>query len=199
MEALMRRASMVAVIAAVLGWSPAFAQVSGAGSPTPGMGATSPLGMQAGLPVAPTGIPMGATELATPGISPGMSPSASGLAAGNTRCSGVVSSPSSTVTSLFDGGGITETASAACAGAATATSVPAISPSRAGATGIPLGSTELINAGLSPLLTVPTLTISPTASSPSPISASPTLSLPTGAATPCATTGASTQRSPQPP
>ena len=36
-------------------------------SPTPGLEATSPLGMSPGAPVAQTGIPLGATALASPG------------------------------------------------------------------------------------------------------------------------------------
>jgi hypothetical protein len=68
MEITMRRALIAATLAALLGWNPAFAQVGGMG--TPGIAATSPLGMAPGSAVSPTGIPMGATELATPGISP---------------------------------------------------------------------------------------------------------------------------------
>ena len=49
---------------------PAFAQVA----PTPSLGITSPLGMGPGAPVGPTQIPLGSTEIASPGISPlGMS------------------------------------------------------------------------------------------------------------------------------
>jgi hypothetical protein len=42
-----------------LGCSPAFAQVGMTTSPTPGLEATSPLGMSPGAPVAQTGIPLG--------------------------------------------------------------------------------------------------------------------------------------------
>jgi hypothetical protein len=78
MEIMMRRVLIAAMQAALFGCIPAFAQVGGMGSPTPGIGATSPLGMAAGSPVPPTGIPMGATELASPGLS-GIPMGATGL------------------------------------------------------------------------------------------------------------------------
>jgi len=68
MEITMRRALIAATLAALFGCNPAFAQVGGMG--TPGIAATSPLGMAPGSAVSPTGIPMGATELASPGLSP---------------------------------------------------------------------------------------------------------------------------------
>src|SRR5580700_1330504 len=70
MEIMMRRILIAAMQAALFGCIPAFAQVGGMGSPTPGIGATSSLGMAPGLPVPPTGIPMGAMELASPGLGP---------------------------------------------------------------------------------------------------------------------------------
>jgi len=52
----------------------AYAQVGGMGTPPPGMGTTSPLGMgTSGTAVAPTGIPLGAAPLATPGVTSGAS------------------------------------------------------------------------------------------------------------------------------
>ena len=51
------------------GCGPAFAQVGMiTGAPAP-LGVTSPLGFGPGAPVGATGIPLGATELATPGVS----------------------------------------------------------------------------------------------------------------------------------
>jgi hypothetical protein len=47
----------------------AIAQV-GMGAVTPPLGVTSPLGIGAAAPVGATGLPLGATELATPGVSP---------------------------------------------------------------------------------------------------------------------------------
>jgi hypothetical protein len=55
MEIMMRRVLIGAMQAALFGCIPAFAQVGGMGSPTPGIGATSPLGMAADSPVPPTG------------------------------------------------------------------------------------------------------------------------------------------------
>ena len=67
MEITMRRALIPVALAALLGCNPAFAQVGGVGIPTPGIAATSPLGMAPGSSVSPTGIPMGATEIVSPG------------------------------------------------------------------------------------------------------------------------------------
>ena len=84
---------MAAAAAFLLSCAPAFAQVGGMGI-TPGsspLGMTSPLGIGPGLPVAPVGIPLGATELASPGVSPttsGASPM--GPATGSIAlCSGI--------------------------------------------------------------------------------------------------------------
>ncbi len=66
----MKQFLIVAAACSVLGWSPAFAQVGMiTGAPAP-LGVTSPLGFGPGAPVGDTGIPLGATELATPGVSP---------------------------------------------------------------------------------------------------------------------------------
>ena len=63
--------TLIAGIAAVLlDCGAAFSQV-GTGAPVPSpLGIASPLGMAPGSPVPPAGIPMGATELASPGLSP---------------------------------------------------------------------------------------------------------------------------------
>jgi hypothetical protein len=62
------------ILVAAIVWSlcdvgAAFAQV-GMGAVTPPLGITSPLGIGAAVPVGATGLPLGATELATPGVSP---------------------------------------------------------------------------------------------------------------------------------
>jgi len=89
----------------------AFAQV-GMGTVTPPLGVTSPLGIGAAAPVGATGLPLGATELATPGVSPMTSgssassamttPSAcsSTMGAMQTAASGVGNSTSATPGSL---------------------------------------------------------------------------------------------------
>src|SRR2546421_6731366 len=122
-EPVMTRFAIAATAAVFLGCGSAFAQVGGMAS-SPGLlplGMTSPLGIGPGSPVAPARIPLGATELASPGVSPltsGASPM--GATIGSiTTCSGIggsmpqasfgmggSSAATSTPTSLFDGGGM---------------------------------------------------------------------------------------------
>lgn len=68
----MMRFVMTTLAAVLLGCGSALAQVGGMSiSPGPSpLGITSPLGIGPGSPVAPAGIPLGATELAPPGVSP---------------------------------------------------------------------------------------------------------------------------------
>ena len=196
---------LLAMAATLLGCGAALAQVGGIG--TSPLGMTSPLGIGPAAPVAPTGIPLGATELASPGVSPmtsGTSPlvpsfgSASSCSGGssaqasfgttmpNAGTSGMVGTSSSST--VFDGGGIAGTASGTCAGlgsspvgapAASASSPTGMGqPSSVARGGIPLGSTELGVGGLSPMPEI--LTPNPTA----PVS---TLS----GTVPCPTTGMS--------
>ena len=144
----------------------AYAQVGGMGTPTPGMGTTSPLGMStSGTAAAPTGIPLGAAPLATPGVTSGTS---NGVASA-TACSAPsadMANPmigSSISTAPFDNSGVgimtgatqpitTTCGPAAAAGTGTSaqssTSTPATS--QLGVPTIPMGSTELSNPGLSP-------------------------------------------------
>ena len=136
----MKMLVMAALAASLLGGTSASAQVGGQG--TSPLGA-SPLTMGSGMPVAPTGIPFGATEMTAPGISP--APSA---AMGTSDCSNAGGPTSQAAAPLFDGGGTAGTASSACAGTAGAgSSMPALPTLRAGRAGIPLGSTELGDAG----------------------------------------------------
>jgi hypothetical protein len=181
----MIRSAIVVVTTAMLGCSPAFAQMAGS-NPSP-LGMTSPLGMGPGSPVAPTGIPLGATELASPGVSPmtsGASPlgpatgvtatcvggalsqASPGVSNSMTSSSSLGSSSAGTSgsTTIFDGGGVTGTASGTCAAvvsspsgspAASASSPAGMgSASSGGRAGIPMGSTELGAGGLSPPLGV---------------------------------------------
>jgi hypothetical protein len=179
-RAKMSRVLTIIAAAALLGCSPAAAQVGGIGAPP--LGLTSPLGIGPGSPVSPTGIPMGATELSSPGVSPmtsGASPLVPSLG-GATGCSTMAGSSqqpflgtavpsagisgtvgsSSGSSAVFDGGGMAGSASGTCAGLATnPTAGPAASassptgmgqPSSVARVGIPLGSTELGVGGLSP-------------------------------------------------
>ena len=140
----------------LLGCWPAYAQVGGMGIfPGPALGMTSPLGVGPGSPVAPTRIPMGATELTSSGVSPltsGASPL--GLAIGGiATCSGAggslpqaspgmgTSMPGTSFntgmstagtvgsTTIFDGGGTSGSASGTCAGTAGAPSAGSATPS----------------------------------------------------------------------
>lgn len=65
----MRFSLIVAVLPALFVCNVARAQV-GTATPTPMIGETSPLGIATGSANSPTGIPLGATELASPGVSP---------------------------------------------------------------------------------------------------------------------------------
>jgi hypothetical protein len=150
---------MATLAATLLAGGSTLAQVGGTG--TSPLGATSPLSMGSGSPVAPTGIPLGATEMTAPGTSP-----APLSTMGMLGCSGAAGSTSQT-TPLFDGGGIAGAGSNACtatgsAGAGNAvSSMPTPSTLQAGRAGIPLGATEIDSAGLSPLPPVSTMFVSP--------------------------------------
>jgi hypothetical protein len=142
----MTRFAVATTAAVLLGCGSAYAQVGGMSiSPGPSLGMTSPLGVGPGSPVAPARIPMGATELASPGVSPmisGTSPMAPSTSSGTT-CGGIGGSlpqasfgvgassagassgmgssttgGSGTATALFDGGGMAGSASGACAASA---------------------------------------------------------------------------------
>jgi hypothetical protein len=174
---------MVTLAASLLGCASALAQVGGVG--TSPLGAASPLTMGSGVPVAPSGIPLGATEMTTPGISP-----APPATMGTMSCSSAGGPTSQAVAPLFDGGGTAGAASNACAGtASTGSSMPTLSTLRAGRAGIPLGSTELGNAGLSPPPPASTMFVSPIVPSvTTPLSAMDAVPAAT-AAPPCSVSG----------
>src|SRR5271157_5988145 len=97
---------VAAVLSALVVCNAAMAQVSGMASPTPSMGATSPLGITTGSTVSPTGIPLGSTEIASPGVSPG--PIVTGtisMPTSGTSCSTLGTSPSGMYgsTATYDG------------------------------------------------------------------------------------------------
>jgi hypothetical protein len=200
---------IAAVIPALLVCNPAaMAQVSGMASPTPSIAATSPLGFGAGSGASQTGIPLGATEIASPGISPApIVTGAASMQSGSTTCSTLGTSPSGMFgsTSSYDGGGMTvgsaAPATAATSGMSTSGMSAGLSPTSgmvqtspmsgmcgAGSssvvssstptsptapggiarTGIPLGSIEINNLGVSSAAAVPMLSVSPTVA-PSPV------------------------------
>ena len=156
---------------------PADAQAAVPGmQPFPNL--TSPLDSTAGSLVRPAGIPLGSTELAISGTSPVLPQSGANIGFGNENCF-IASKPGV----VFDGGGLPGTSSTGC-GARGTTSVvrPATSASSSvGPSGIPLGSTELGSAGLSPALSLPL-----------PMPSPPTGSSPSAEAMPCPTDGAAT-------
>ena len=146
----------------------AYAQIGGMSAPTAnaGIGATSPLGMStSGTAVAPTGIPLGAAPLATPGVTSG---SSNGVASATARSSLGMGTSSGTggSTALFDNSGVgvmtgqpgsaapvTTACGGAFAGAGGTSSQSSTSTpvnSQLGVPTIPMGSTELSNPGLSP-------------------------------------------------
>src|SRR5882757_701371 len=132
----MTRIVMASMAAVLLGCVSALAQVAPGTSP---LGMTSPLGVGPALPVPPTRIPLGATELSSPGVSPMMS-AAAGSATGtspactfglgtsamgtSTSTTGTMTGTSSATinstggttasTTVFDGGGMAGTASGTC-------------------------------------------------------------------------------------
>jgi hypothetical protein len=232
---------IAAVLPALFVSNNAMAQVSGMASPTPSMGATSPLGITSGSSVSPTGIPLGSTEIASPGVSP-LPTSATGTIAmpgSGTTCSTLGTSPSTMYgsTATYDGGGTAVGAATPATGATSgisassgatsgmsttsgmmetagmsgmcgsgsssvASSSTPTSPTAPGGvarTGIPLGSLEIGNLGVSSAAAVPTLSVAPTVGSvvtsapmvPTiPLAASPsTVSSPTTSLFPCPTTG----------
>jgi len=168
----MRRATTAAMLA-LFCCNPAFAQMRGDASAPPTLAATSPLGIAPGSPVPPTGIPFGATELTSTGVSP-LTTGTMGMPGFGTTCSNTASPlsgmPSTTTT--YDGGGMAMGAAlpgsttmtmgtslpGSTTGLGTCNTTAATSPTVPGGasrTGIPLGSVEIGNAGISPQVVDP--------------------------------------------
>ena len=216
MQARMRPALIASMLAVLLGCDPAVAQM---GSAVPGIATTSPLGTTPGTPVPPTGDLMGATELPSAGLSP--VPTASiGITGNGVACPAPASSSSgmSGSVSTYDGGGMTMgmplpgsmASSGTCdtsstGGAAPSSAVSTSSPGGGSAAGIPMGSVEISNGGLSPVPVSPLPNpmplvagsgaypaMSPTlGSSPPMISAPSTFTPAVGIGGPCAPIGTS--------
>src|SRR5919198_5253280 len=138
----------IATAAVLLGCGSAYAQARMNVSPLPALGMTSPFGIP-NAPVGQTGIPMGVTELATPGVSPttsgaspmigvtcaGASPApasggmgsptmgaSTGMGSLTTGASAGTGSPMPGLSSTapFDGGGTSAITTATCTASATA-------------------------------------------------------------------------------
>src|SRR5882724_4620027 len=226
----LRVALIAAILPALVICNAANAQVSGMVSPTPTIGATSPLGITTGSTVSPTGIPLGSTEIASPGVSP--APLVTGtvsMSGSGASCSTLGTSPSGMYgsTATYDGGGMAmgtaAPATAATSGMSTSSGMSATSgmsttsgmsgmcgsgsssiasastPSStspttlggAARTGIPLGSTEIGNLGVSSAAAIPTIGVLPTTSSLG-ISAAPTMPVVAAPLAPSSTTTGST-------
>jgi hypothetical protein len=186
---MLSKTTMALVAALILNGTPAFAQVGDMPAP---IGMTSPLGIGLGSPVGPSGIPLGATEIATPGVSPpplGTSTLGSGTAIGS-GCSGAAQIMSAPIGSLmgsmgvptgsampFDGGGNAGTPSGTCAsaGSGTTTSPTMGASAPVPRTGIPMEAVDLNPGGLSPPPTAqpPSLAMPPVRSPPMPSSTLP--------------------------
>jgi hypothetical protein len=133
---------------------------------------------QLGAAIQPPGIPLGSTELAIPGTSPVLPQSGASMSFGNENCF-IASKPGA----VFDGGGLPGNSSTGCGARGTTSIVrPTTSTSSSvGLSGVPLGSTELGSAGLSPALSLPL-----------PMPSPPTGSSPPAEAMPCPTDGTAT-------
>jgi hypothetical protein len=206
-ESSTRPLLIVATAWSLLCAGPAFAQIDDPLTGTPSLGVTSPLGMGAGASVGATGIPLGSTEIASPGVSPAPSgvtgtiarPGSGAITSSGTTCSTVGTTPSGMYgsTATYDGGGTaagtaapataatsgatatsgpsttfgtldTSGLSGACgsgsssiASSSTPTSTSPTTPGGAARTGIPLGSTEINNLGVSSAAAVPMIGVFP--------------------------------------
>jgi hypothetical protein len=129
-------ASLVAGIARV---GPAIAQTTPGLQPFNRMGVTSPLAAHS---TQSAEIPLGSTEIATPGISPLVSEQSALTPA----CAGPYGAGSSAAP--FDGGAISSATSLSCADNRN-TSSPLRSPLSIGRAEVPLGATEIGGAGIS--------------------------------------------------
>ena len=159
--------------------------------------AVAQLALSGNMPVPGTGIPFGATGLDSPGLSP--APTGTIGPTGNgTMCSAMGDSSSSVsgTNSTYDGGGIgmgaSSLASSATCGmtsgaSSAATLAPPPAPGSISQSGIPLGSFEINNAGVSPPVVVP----APSASMPTSLPA-PTI----GGSMPCSIPGSSMASTP---
>src|SRR5215212_9956039 len=165
------------------------------------LGATSPLsGLGSPTSGAPTGIPLGATEIDPGGLSPlPCSSAAFSSLAGSSQSGGAAGT-------TFDGGGMFSSGCNA-APAATVSSTGNVSPLfTPGATSgsllsggsIPLGATEIDNGGVSPMITVPSPSLASPMTSPS-LGVASTMAVPTvrsaslsPCSTPTGTTGSTT-------
>src|ERR1700752_668013 len=100
------KSSLITACVLFFASGPAIAQVTGMAVPTPTLGATSPLGIGPSIGVGGTGIPLGATEIPSPGVSP--LPAVAPPAGTATSCTTAGMAPSTMYGSngTYDGGGL---------------------------------------------------------------------------------------------
>ena len=141
------------VLAALFNCNVALAQVDtpfdGTVTPTPMIGATSPLGVTSGSGASPAGIPLGSTEIASPGVSP-VPTGVTGTitiptTSSSTACPTVATSPSEMFgsTASFDGGGLamgTAAPATAANSGATAMSPASTMSATSSTSGVPVTS-----------------------------------------------------------
>jgi hypothetical protein len=156
--ATVRQALIASILTIGFGCGPVVAQVADTVS---GLGATSPPGMTGATTVPPTANAMGATELPSPGLSPLPAGSPGGIGGVGCPMQATSSSGMSGSGTTFDGGGMAmgmplpgSTANCGTSpttGTASSSAMSTPSPGGASPVGIPLGSVETGNTGLSPM------------------------------------------------
>src|SRR5205085_6943812 len=123
----MRLSWITAILPALVICNAAVAQVSGMASPTPTIGATSPLGIGTGSTVSPVGIPLGSTEIASPGVTPAPADATGTISmpGSSTTCSTLGTAPSGMYgpSGTYDGGGTAAGAATPATATASAMSI----------------------------------------------------------------------------
>src|ERR1700738_1439772 len=185
------------VLPALLVGNLAMAQVDepfdGTVTPTPMMGATSPLGITTGSTSSPAGIPFGATEITSPGLSPlptGVTGTITIPTTGSgTACSTTATPPAATsMTSamptssaplgMLDTSGMSGMCGSGSSSLAASSAPTSTSPTTLGGaarTGIPLASFEIGNLGVSSTPAVPLPSALPIAGAMAPSSSVPVM------------------------
>src|SRR5271156_6820040 len=148
----MRLSWIAAVLSPLLVCNAAMAQFGGMANPTPTIGATSPLGIETGSTVSPTGIPLGSTEMASPGISPAPAgvPGAIAMPGSGASCSTMGTSPLGIYgsTATYDGGGMVIGAAPPATGATSGTPMSGTSVPGMSISGMPMSGTSM-SSGIS--------------------------------------------------
>ena len=179
MEPPMKRFLIVLTAGPMLLCCPAFAQTSV--PPTALLSDTSPLGKASDARIGGTGLPLGATEIVSPGISPLILASpGTGRGMGGVSCATPGTSPANVhgLAAIFDGKGMSLGAAAGApasgqsmrpprmsasqiCGSDAGSFAPSPAPGNDNRVGIPLGATQIGNLGVSPAEAVPSTSVTP--------------------------------------